>query len=569
MSVSRFPTPPNAQPATSLADCDAALARLQAARQTWVDTTPEARIDLLRGCVQGMLDVADAWVADCCKAKGLLPGSGGEGEEWLGGVMPTVRNLRLLIEAMQQGGQPPLPGKQQRADGQWIADVFPTNLMDKVLFTGFSAQIWIEPGHEPTQGQVYRDKRAGRGGKGGVSCVLGAGNQASIGPMDVLTKLFSDDEVCILKMHPVNEYLGPHIEQAFAPLIAQGFLAVVYGGAEVGGHLVHHAMVDSVHITGSDRTHDAIVWGSDPDEQARRKAAREPIFDKEITSELGCVTPILVVPGPWSASDLDFQARQIVSMVTANASFNCNAGKVLVLAKGWDQRDRLVALVKEKLAARPSRKAYYPGAQQRYDGFLRAYPQATALGERSDEVVPWTVIEGVGGDAQEYAFCTEAFCGVLVVADLEAQDAAEYLAKAVPFANDTLWGTLSANILVHPKTEKAHRVAVEEAVADLRYGGIGFNCWSGVNYGLVVTTWGAFPGHPLEDIESGRGVVHNTFLLDHPQKSVVRAPFRMQPTPAWFTDHKNGHGLGRKLTWFEADPGWGGVPGVAFQAMKG
>jgi hypothetical protein len=58
-------------------------------------------------------------------------------------------------------------------------------------------------------------------------------------------------------------------------------------------------------------------------------------------------------------------------------------------------------------------------------------------------------------------------------------------------------------------------------------------------------------------------------LLDHPQKSVVRAPFIMKPTPAWFTDHKNNVALGRAVTRFEAAPRWWKVPSVALAALKG
>ena len=47
----------------------------------------------------------------------------------------------------------------------------------------------------------------------------------------------------------------------------------------------------------------------------------------------------------------------------------------------------------------------------------------------------------------------------------------------------------------------------------------------------VVEAHAPFPGHTLEDIQSGRGVVHNAFLFDHPQKSVVYLPLRIKPTP--------------------------------------
>jgi len=46
---------------------------------------------------------------------------------------------------------------------------------------------------------------------------------------------------------------------------------VVYGGAEVGRFLVYHPQVDDVHITGSDLTHDLIVWGPPGAERERRK----------------------------------------------------------------------------------------------------------------------------------------------------------------------------------------------------------------------------------------------------------------------------------------------------------
>ena len=45
------------------------------------------------------------------------------------------------------------------------------------------------------------------------------------------------------------------------------------------------------------------------------------------------------------------------------------------------------------------------------------------------------------------------------------------------------------NIPIHHKTQKTHAAAYEQALADLRYGGIGVNCWSGLVYGLGAPTW--------------------------------------------------------------------------------
>ncbi|MCB9663604.1 MAG: aldehyde dehydrogenase [Alphaproteobacteria bacterium] len=567
--MNSFPPSPPAIPATSLADCDAKLERLHAARGAWVALSTGERAALLRDCMELLKVHADAWADTGRRIKGYPEGSNGHGEEFLGGTLAVMRNLRLFAEALEAGGQPALPSVTTRPDGQKVARVFPQGLIDKLTLGGVTCDIWIEPGKEASQGRIYRDKAAGKTGEGGVCVVLGAGNQSSIPPMDVLYKLVVDDEVCLLKMNPVNEQVGPVIEEVFAPLVEAGFLEVTYGGIDVGRHLTDHPLVTSIHITGSARAHDAIIWGPGAEGEERKKAGT-PRLDKLITSELGCVSPVLVIPGDWTPAELDYQARHVASMLAYNCGFNCNGARLIVLAKGWKHRDAFEQLVKDKLAATPTRKAYYPTAQATWKTFTEAYPEHTDLGTVEDPAaLPWTVLEGVSADDGEYALSNEPWCGIFSFVDLEADDAASYVAAAIPFANDKCWGTLSINVLVDPRTEKALGASFDQAIADLRYGGIGINCWSGLNYGLVNATWGAFPGHPLDDIQSGQGVVHNGLLLDHPQKSVVRAPWIIKPTPAWFTDHRNNLALGRVMTQFEAAPSVWRIPGVAMAAFKG
>ena len=158
---------------------------------------------------------------------------------------------------------------------------------------------------------------------------------------------------------------------------------------------------------------------------------------------------------------------------------------------------------------------------------------------------------------------------MLAYSRLKAGDASSFLDAMVEFANDACWGSLSCMILIHPTTMREHRAKFDAAIAALEFGGIAINVWAGLIYGLTSPTWGAFPGHPLHDIRSGRGVVHNTSLFDHPQKSVVQAPFRIRPTPAWFTDNKAGHKIGPALARFEANPGLATLPGVLAAAMQG
>jgi hypothetical protein len=401
--------------------------------------------------------------------------------------------------------------------------------------------------------------------------------------MDVLYKLFAENEVVLLKMNPVNQVVGPILEEAFAPLIKDGYLEIIYGAADVGALAASNEKIGSLHVTGSDRTYDAIVWGGATDEEMKaRKERGEKANDKPFSAELGCVTPILVVPGPWSDRDIRYQARHVANMVTQNGSFNCNAAKVVVVARGWLQRETFLAELERELRAAQPRKAYYPGAEARFQKFRDAYPQAKELGQKGKGVVPWTLIHDVPAKKGEYALTNEAFCGVLAVVSLDMGEtsdgkigdpafvtAGRFLERAVPFANDDCWGTLSCTLLVHPETQRIHGALVDKAVAELRYGGVGVNCWPGLIYGLAAPTWGAFPGADAKDITSGVGVVHNTFLFDHPQKSVVYAPFRPAVLPPYFSDHRRLRDVGQRLFAFERQPTLGKLLRVAAAAARG
>ncbi|MBD2525901.1 aldehyde dehydrogenase family protein [Nostoc sp. FACHB-133] len=551
--------------AISFENADVLISQLSKHKEAWLQVGIPERIIYLRYCLDGVQKVAAKWVERVCLEKGIDPTKSLAGEEWLAGPMVIVRNLRLLIEALEASGQPKPKRWITRPDGQVVAQVLPGSFIDNIFWMGFTGEVWIEPGKPTTQGLIYRKKHD----KGSVALILEAGNNLSLSLTDTLYKLFVEDQVVIIKISQINEYDIFFIEEAFRSLIEDGFFKVVYGDAELGSDLCHHPEIDTVHITGSDRTHDAIVWGKTFEEQLQRKASNQPLLKKPITSELGCVTPVLVVPGVWSKSDLIFQARHVASMVTHNASFNCDAAKVLVTAKGWKQRDTFLEILHQELAAIPTRKAYYPGARERYEAFLDQYPQAQALVYADEESIPWTVIPQVPPKTGEYALNHEAFCGLLAEVTLDAEDPGEFLAKAVNFANQKVKGTLSCVLLVHPKTEKAYSTEIDRAIANLRYGGIGVNVWTGIIYALGLTTWGAFPGNTLTDIGSGRGVVHNTYMFDHPQKSVVRSPFRIYPKPAWFAKHKNLLQLGQRVTAFEAYPTWGKLLDVVFAALKG
>jgi hypothetical protein len=143
----------------------------------------------------------------------------------------------------------------------------------------------------------------------------------------------------------------------------------------------------------------------------------------------------------------------------------------------------------------------------------------------------------------EYAFMNEAFAPVCVETAIDATDVPDFLQKVVAFINkkDNIWGNLSMSYFCDSRTEQQFKTEVEAAIDATEYGTVALNAWSGVAYGLGGPCWGAFAGNEIKDIQSGRGYVHNTFLLDHPQKCVLRAPFMLTLGAKWpyFPTHKN------------------------------
>jgi len=71
---------------------------------------------------------------------------------------------------------------------------------------------------------------------------------------------------------------------------------------------------------------------------------------------------------------------------------------------------------------------------------------------------------------------------------LTAASPSDFLDAAVSFCNDVVWGTLSATVIVHPKS--GVKDALMRAVANLRYGAIGVNIWHATAFAIGTTTWG-------------------------------------------------------------------------------
>ncbi|MBV1855172.1 aldehyde dehydrogenase family protein [Catellatospora tritici] len=563
------------------AQLDQMIAALRDGERGWAGESLASRRDLLMQVHANTAAYAEQWVRVAEHIKQLPAGSPLLGEEWISGPWAVLGYAHALADTMArlEQGRDLLAGRRvgTAPGGRVAVDVLPHDVFDRLLLSGFRAEVWMEPGVTELQtrqhaglGQLAPEQTAG------VAVVMGAGNIFSIAPLDVLYQLYAYNRVVLLKLNPVTDPLLPVFQAVFAPFIERGYLHIVTGDASVGDHLVTHEGVDAVHITGSEATHDAIVWGAGAAGTAA-KAAGTLRLDKPITSELGGVSPTIVVPGRWSAADLRFQAEHIATQRLHNSGFNCIAAQVVIVSRDWPQKQEFYAALRAAFAAAPARPAWYPGCDLRVHGARKAHPHFEAVGGTAERTLLWNLDLT---DNAESAFGTEYFGPVLGIAELPGTGAA-FLDAAVEAANERLHGTLGANLVIDPRTRRQLGVRLREGIARLRYGTVGVNAWTGVGYLTPRATWGAFPGHTLDDVQSGRGVVHNALLLHRPERTVVYGPFRplprsvmtgefsLTPKPPWFVGNRTAATTGRRIVAFAARPRWSALPAIFASALRG
>jgi aldehyde dehydrogenase (NAD(P)+) len=567
------------------ADLDAVIERLVRNKRKWAQTSVGERIDILAEIKDRLQEVAADWAKIASSHKQIPQGSPLEGEEWMSGPYTVMAACNALIFTLSQ-----LPNKDYLHDlptrpigeSQVSVRVLPHSIWDHLLFSGIKVDVWMQPGvttanlqeFAATAYDVLENQRPGS-----LSLVLGAGNIAAIAPLDCFQKLFGEHSVVLLKMNPVNDYLADVLEKALKPLIEFGVLRIVRGDTDVGEYLCNHPDVESIHITGAGASYDAIVWGPG-DQGVENKRQGTPRNPKKVTSELGAVCPTIIVPGTWTDADIQFQAEQIAAQKLHNSGFNCVACQMLVMPEQWDRRDDFLVQVKKAIAAAPERGLYYPGADERIDDFVSQYPDADNLA--ADDAGARRIIVDIprSGD-QQYAERCEVFAPVLGVTGVDGADTEAYLRNAIAYCNEDLHGTLGANIIIHPETRRALGEKWDSIIRELKYGCIAINVWTAVGFLTVQAPWGAFPGHTPDDIQSGMGFVHNTYMFDRAERTVLEGPFRpfprnllhgsltLLPKPPWFVTNRKADVLGRLLTRFQHKPGFLKIPGIFLNAMLG
>ena len=241
---------------------DQIVDRLNRGETAWATTSPARRRALLAQFQQLTGVHAAEWVDVAARIKQLAPGSSLVGEEWISGPWAALTYADALGETLArlERGQDPLAGSRSRttASGQLAIEVLPHGWYDRLLLNGFHAEVWLRPG--------ISEARVGLGARTpdrtrGTALVLGAGNIFSIAPLDTLYQLYAENRTVALKLNPITDPLKPVFDKIFAPFIDLGVIEILTGGVEIGGVLAYHPQVSAVHMTGSEQTHDAIVWG--------------------------------------------------------------------------------------------------------------------------------------------------------------------------------------------------------------------------------------------------------------------------------------------------------------------
>lgn len=294
---------------------------------------------------------------------------------------------------------------------------------------------------------------------------------------------------------------------------------------EASEQLLYDAKVDHVHMTGGKATHDAIVWGG--------TQRTNNLLGKPITSELGAVTPYVVGPGEWEASELEHHARYFATVLANNNGCNCNAPQVLVLPGNGFPREDFLSAVKAVLKSRPHAPPYYPGTSERHQAWLEGLKHCSTELLTSEvqlppgrfgHPLPWALTEVpyealTTGEA-DAAARVEAFGPTLAIVTLPSEGSGSFWKRAAELCNAHLAGSLSCTLVAHPS-----QALNDSDIEAFRYGSVGINSWGGQSFGFGSATWGAYPGETIEDVTSGVGVVRNFLFLQNVEKTVVHAPF--------------------------------------------
>ena len=499
---------------------------------------------MLEETISNIKEVSFFWATICSDNKGTTK-TPAEGEEWLGGPFASVLATQYYITSLTNDDD--LDEKKYNSEENSYK-VFPNNFTERITFPFIDAKVIFNKTMSFDEINKYRGFSKRYDIDPSITLVLGAGNFSSIPYLDVLYHLITRKSVILLKLNPVNEYLKPVFEKVFQNFIERGYIIVTTGNIDESKYMATHPGINHIHLTGSDKTYEDIVYGRELTDKEKKTKSLSKINNKSITSELGNVTPIIIHPGKWSTSDIKYQARKIVTAKLNNNGFNCIAAQVVVLPDGWGQTDTLIKFVKHYMSKSKERKAYYPESIERLEklekdkGYERVNALSCVTPHLSREIKAYSKYE-----------LDEVWSSTIYFKKIEYTSIEDFANKAIDYCNDELWGNLGVSVIIKDHDRKFNKHITNLYIDKLNYGTVAINEWAAIGYIIPQLPWGGFPGNRDNDIQSGQSVVHNSMLFESPLKGIVNTKFRISKLidPPWFVTNKKARRLFKNLTYYQ------------------
>ena len=499
---------------------------------------------MLEEVISNIKEVAYFWSTVCSDNKETSK-TPAEGEEWLGGPFAAVLATQYYIDTLQSNDDLSLESYNKEENSY---KVFPNKFIERLTFPFIEAKVYFNKSMSFDDINKFRGFSKRYHIDPSITLVLGAGNFSSIPYLDVLYHLITRRSVILLKLNPVNDYLKPVFEKVFQNFIERGYVIVSTGNVYESKYMANHQGVDHIHLTGSDKTFEEIVYGRHLNDKERKLKNLAKLNTKNITSELGNVTPIIIHPGNWSTSDIKYQARKIVTGKLNNNGFNCIAAQVIVLPDGWGQTDTLIKYIKFYMNKAEDRKAYYPESIERLNKLEKdkAYERVNKL----SCVTPHLTREIKAYNKYEL---DEVWSSALYFKRIAYSSSEDFSNKAIDYCNNDLWGNLGVSVIMKDHDKNLNSHILENYIEKLEYGTVAINEWAAIGYIIPQLPWGGFPGNKDNDIQSGKSIVHNSMLFESPLKGVVQTKFRISKIidPPWFITNRKSRRLFKNLTYFQ------------------
>ena len=527
-------------------DIDRNISKLRVNSTEFLNLDESTLVTMLEQVIENIKTISYYWATLSSEKKGILSKSK-EGEEWIGGPFACIFAIQYFIETIQNKDD---LDKSKYDDTDKSYKVFPTKNIEKLLFPFLEGEIRFAKNLNFNQINEYRGF-ANRFEKiePKITLVLGAGNVSSIPVLDALFHMIAYKSVIYLKLNPVNDYLLPIFTQVFEPFITRGFMIITQGDMQASKYLTQHDAFQQIHLTGSNYTYENIVYGKVLSDKERSLKTYPKINKKPITSELGNVTPIIVHPGNWSRSEIRHQAKKIVTAKLNNSGFNCIAAQVIVLPKDWRHTQKLKNDIKHYLKKVGDTTSYYPGSSENLNELIDTnnYEQINNLTCSTPFLLADLDLEKEYGNK-------EVWSTALYFKELSFSSYEDFAVKAIDYVNNELWGNLGVTVLIKNFKKGTNKLILKNYVDELKYGTVAINEWSALGFVIPSLPWGGYPGNRDNDIQSGQGYVHNSFLFESPQKGIVYSKFRISPLidPPWFITNRKAHRIFKHLTYYQA-----------------